>query len=125
MRVVVASEDADELARCASGLGLLDDTSVEIVGSAAAARARVQDGDVSVLVIDGDLRPKGGYSLLYELTAQAELHGTRMPATVVLVERTEDRWLADWARADATVSKPVDPFALNTAVTALGGQTTS
>jgi len=116
MRLVVTSEDPDELARCTSALALLPDVELTAVGSAAEARARVRDGDVDVLVVDGDLRPKGGYSLLYELAAQAELDGSAMPASVVLVERSEDRWLAGWAHADRTVTKPVDPFALNEAV---------
>ncbi|MDX1510036.1 MAG: hypothetical protein R3249_01700 [Nitriliruptorales bacterium] len=119
MRLLVASEDAAERERCTSALALLEDVDALAVESAAAAREQVRQGAVDILVVDGDLRPKGGYSLLYELSAEAELAGSRPPRSIVLVERSEDKWLAEWARADATVTKPVDPFALTKAVRGL------
>ena len=119
MRLVVASEDAGERERCTSALALLADVDALAVESAAQARDLVHDGGVDILVVDGDLRPKGGYSLLYELSADAELAGLQRPRSIVLVERSEDNWLAEWARADVTVPKPVDPFALTTAVRGL------
>lgn len=119
MRLVVASEDPGERERCTSALALLADVETTAVQSAAAARDLVRQGAVDVLVVDGDLRPKGGYSLLYELAAEADLANSQPPRSIVLVERSEDNWLAGWAQADATVAKPVDPFALTKAVRGL------
>jgi hypothetical protein len=38
---------------------------------------------------------------------------------LVLIGRPQDAWLASWSRADAAVSHPVDPVALNEALAGL------
>lgn len=40
---------------------------------------------------------------------------------VILLERSQDEWLAPWAGADAWFVKPVNPFELADAVAALAG----
>jgi DNA-binding NarL/FixJ family response regulator len=40
---------------------------------------------------------------------------------VILLERSQDEWLAPWAGADAWFVKPVNPFELADAITALVG----
>jgi CheY-like chemotaxis protein len=119
MRILVVSADQDELSRCTSALALVPGAEVTTATSTHAARAELTAAPVDVLVIDGDLRPKGGYSLLYELAADADLAGTSAPPSVVLVERKEDHFLADWAKANATCRKPVDPFELGRLVQGL------
>ncbi len=112
MRVMIVSEVAAERQRAATALAMRAGVDVVEVESAAEAR-RIQAQDpCDVLIVDGDLRPKGGFSLLYELRADAELAESPQVPAVVLVERGPDQWLAAWARADATVNKPVDPFAV-------------
>ncbi len=41
------------------------------------------------------------------------------PPIVVLTGRADDRWLADWSRADGVVGHPIDPFALAETVVGL------
>lgn len=122
MRVVVVSENAAERLRAASGL--LADDDVEVVEATGAADAHdlVEAGGVDVLVIDGDLVPEGGFSVLYEIRAAGELRGEATPPAIVLTSREQDRFLARWAGANAHVRKPVDPFELARLVRSLESQ---
>ena len=76
---------------------------------------------VDVLVIDGDLQPRGGYALLYDIREQGEVGASQSPPAVILTERDQDRWLARWAGANATETKPSDPFQLARTVLMLNG----
>lgn len=76
---------------------------------------------VDVLVIDGDLEPRGGYALLYDIREQGTMGAMQSPPAVVLTERDQDRWLARWAGANATETKPSDPFQLARTVLMLNG----
>lgn len=120
MRVLVVSEDPAELDRASSALHLIEGVEVDLADSAGGATERVQGASYDVLVVDGDLYPKGGFSWLYELHAAADLGATVAPPAVVLTSRPQDSWLADWARAQAVARKPVDPFELTTQVRRLG-----
>lgn len=108
--VLVVISDEDVRARAVSALGLRRDLAVTAVTSIADAMEVL--GDADVLVVDGDLRPKGGYSWLYELREDADLAGGARPPALVLTDRTDDRFLVEWSSAEAWLEKPVDPFAL-------------
>lgn len=108
--VLVVISDEQVRTRATSALGLRRDLDVTAVSTIAEARDLV--GEADVLVVDGDLRPKGGYSWLYELHEGGELSGTAPPASLVLTDRPDDRFMVEWSRADAWLSKPVDPFTL-------------
>lgn len=120
MRVLIVSPDAAERSRAASALHLRDD--VEVVEAAGGADAGVllRDGGFDVLVVDGDLQPKGGFSWLYELRQQAQMHGTHRPPAIVMTAREQDAFLADWSGAEVVVRKPVDGFRVAAHVTELG-----
>jgi DNA-binding response OmpR family regulator len=113
MRVLIVSEVAAERQRAASALLLraADATVVEAT-STRQANVLVGAGDVDVLVVDGDLQPKGGFSWLYELREQAAMGGAPRPPAVVMTARPQDQFLGDWAGAESLVRKPVDPFVL-------------
>ncbi len=121
MRVLIVSEDAKERQRAATALAMRSDIEIVEATSAAQCRALHAAAPADVLVIDGDLKPKGGFSMLYELRAAADLHSAPHVPAIVLVERAPDQWLAAWARADGTATKPVDPFALAKQVDRLVG----
>jgi DNA-binding NarL/FixJ family response regulator len=70
--------------------------------------ATVDAGGIWVAVMDGEARPAGGLGLAKQL--KDELRDC--PATLVLVARKDDRWLAEWSRADGVETLPVDPPAL-------------
>ena len=124
MRVMVVSEDATERLRAVSALQLHADDEVEAVEKVSGPDARehlAEDDAFDVLVIDGDLFPKGGFALLYALRSGAELDGRAHVPAVILADREQDRWLADWAGANAVLVKPVAPFALAREVEGLVG----
>lgn len=123
MRVLVVSEDAKERMRATSALKLRADAEVTEAASAGSARDLVNAEDFDVLVIDGDLAPKGGFSLLYELREQGELRGEPTPPALVMMGREQDRWLAGWAGANEVMLKPVDSFVLAKRVSGLAGTT--
>jgi DNA-binding response OmpR family regulator len=120
VRVLIVSQDGVERQRAAAALRLrLPDVEVTEVASPRAGAELLAGGDVDVLVVDGDLQPKGGFSWLYELREEALVTGARRPPAVVLTARVQDRFLADWAGAEAVSAKPVDTFHLADTVAAL------
>lgn len=121
MRVLVVSEDVTERLRASSALLLQPDTEVVEAASAEAFRQLIigQGERFDVLVVDGDLQPRGGFATLYDLRARAELQGTEPVASLVLISREQDRWLAAWAGANDVVRKPVNAFDLARRVAAL------
>ena len=121
MRVLVVSADPAERLRATSALGP-DEQVVEAAG-VDEARRLVLGAEVpfDVLVVDGDLDPRGGYAFLYELRSHAELTGWAAVPSVILASRTADVWLAGWAGASELFLKPVDPFEVAAAVRALVG----
>jgi DNA-binding response OmpR family regulator len=123
VRVLVVSEDVGERLRAVSSLRLHDVGEVVEVASAEEARDLLlrQDERFDVLVVDGDLSPRGGFAMLYDLRARAALEDTSSPPAIVLAAREQDRWLGAWAGANEVVLKPVDPFGLAQRVAALEG----
>ncbi len=123
MRVLVVSEDVGERLRAVSSLRLHDVGEVVEVASAEEARDLLlrQDEHFDVLVVDGDLSPRGGFAMLYDLRSRAVLGGTVATPAIVLAAREQDRWLGAWAGANEVVLKPVDPFGLAQLVADLEG----
>lgn len=123
MRVLVVSEDGKERQRATSALALRSD--LEVVEATTGDEARrlllVDQQPFDVLVMDGDLSPRGGYAVLYDLRARADLTGLPAVPSIVLAARDQDVWLAHWAGANAVLLKPIDPFALARTVTELEG----
>jgi len=123
MRILVVSADPAERLRASSGLIAGTEDVVECDGVDEARRLVLGGGDgpFDVLVVDGDLMPRGGYAFLYELRSHADLTGWTAPPSVVLASRPSDRWLAGWAGASELFLKPVDPFEVAATVRALPG----
>jgi CheY-like chemotaxis protein len=61
------------------------------------------------IVADEIASREGAFSLAR--TLHDDVHPFR-GAIVILLERRQDEWLADWSGADAWFVKPIDPFAL-------------
>ena len=124
MRVLVVAENVAERLRAVSALKLHADAEVTEAEDAETARQELlRERDAyDVIVIDGDLRPRGGFAILYDLRQQAALEGFVPVPSLVMVERIQDDWLADWAGANATLLKPVDPFELSRRVKELVGE---
>jgi DNA-binding response OmpR family regulator len=124
VRVLVVSEDVGERLRAVSGLRLHDVGEVVEVASAEEARDLLlhQGEHFDVLVVDGDLSPRGGFAMLYDLRNRDALHSRPSAPAVVLAAREQDRWLGAWAGANEVVLKPVDPFDLARRVAGLAGE---
>lgn len=80
-----------------------------------AVTATVDAGGIDVAVLDGEAWPTGGMGLARQFKDEV----VDPPATVLLVARRDDAWLAKWSRADAVLQFPIDPFALTEAVVRL------
>lgn len=122
MRVLVISEQPGVRLRATTALHLREDVEIVEASSAREGKRLVQDEDFDVLVIDGDLRPQGGFSLLYEIREAGEYRGQPTAPALVLIEREQDRFLSDWSGANELLIKPVDPFEVAARVSALVGE---
>lgn len=67
--------------------------------------AKVDEGGVDVVVLDGEAWPTGGLGLAKQM--KDELRDC--PHVLVLIARRDDAWLATWSLADAVAPQPVDP----------------
>ncbi len=62
--------------------------------------------DFDVLVLDGEAAPSGGLGIARQLKDEV----ADCPPTCVVIARAADRWLAAYARVDATLTHPLDPM---------------
>lgn len=67
--------------------------------------ARIDAGGVDVAILDGEAQPTGGMGISRALKNEIE----DCPALCLLLGRRDDRWLATWSLADATLARPLDP----------------
>lgn len=124
MRVLVVCEDEVERLRITAAMRGRPDLEIVEVSSVIEAHGLSEDEDFDIFVIDGDMRPEGGFSLLYEIRARAELRGEGVAPAIILIAREDDRWLAlHWAGAAEALVKPVDSFVLAKRVEALARET--
>jgi DNA-binding response OmpR family regulator len=66
----------------------------------------VDSTDIDLLVLDGEAAPSGGLGIARQLKDEID----DCPPTCVVIARAADRWLAAYARADATLTHPLDPM---------------
>ena len=65
----------------------------------------LDDTDVDLLLLDGEAAPAGGLGIARQLKDEID----DAPPTCVVIARAADRWLAAYARVDATLVHPLDP----------------
>jgi DNA-binding response OmpR family regulator len=75
----------------------------------------VDDVEVSLLVLDGEASPGGGLGIARQLKDEVD----DPPPTCVVIARAADRWLAAYAKVDATLMHPMDPVATGQTVSEL------
>ena len=61
--------------------------------------------DIDLLVLDGEAAPAGGLGIARQLRDEVP----DAPPTCVVIARAADRWLAAYAKVDATLVHPLDP----------------
>ena len=120
LRVLVYSHDAATRGRVLTALGTRPHPDLPRldhleVATAAVVIEHMDAGGVDLAILDGEAAPTGGMGLAKQLRDELD----RCPPILVLLGRADDRWLADWSRADASVTHPIDPLALRDTVTDL------
>jgi len=120
MRVLVYSDDAGTREKVRLAIGrrpAVDLPEVEIVECATepAVFKHLETGGIDVAVLDGEAAPAGGMGICRQ--AKDEIHNC--PPVLLLIARRDDRWLANWSRADAVIAQPIDPVALAESVAEL------
>ena len=111
VRIAVYSSNATTRARVISALGrrpFADGPELDFVEVATEPTliAHLDSGAIDLAILDGESSPAGGMGV----AKQAKDELDRCPPILLLVARAADTWLADWSRADAVVSQPLDPL---------------
>ncbi|MGC4935192.1 hypothetical protein ACLQ3C_16090 [Gordonia sp. DT30] len=117
LRVLVYSDDADTRRQVIGALGTrldpgLPELSFLEVATGPMVFTQLDAGNVDVAILDGEAAPEGGLGIAKQMSDEYDPR----PPTLVLIARSDDRWLADWSRADATAALPVDPIELPAAL---------
>ncbi|OZD09293.1 hypothetical protein CH275_03545 [Rhodococcus sp. 06-235-1A] len=117
VRVIVYSSNSETRAQVKSAVGTRPDPALgEIdyvdVATAAVVIEHLDAGGVDLAILDGESSPVGGLGLAKQLKDEID----PCPPVLVLIGRPDDRWLADWSRAEAAVPHPLDPIRLGRAV---------
>lgn len=66
--------------------------------------AHVDAGGVDLAILDGEAQPTGGMGISRQLKNEID----NCPPICLLLGRRDDRWLATWSQADATIARPLD-----------------
>lgn len=117
LRVLVYSDNADTRRHVIGALGTrpdpqLPELSFLEVATGPMVFAQLDAGNVDVAILDGEASPEGGMGIAKQMSDEYDPR----PPTLLLIGRDADRWLADWSRADATASLPIDPIELGAAL---------
>ncbi len=119
MKILLVADHSSVAAQVRTAVEGWDDSTVLHVSTPQRAVAIIDEGEsFDVVVADNDTHPTGGLALAREVKARGQM-GRDMPPVVLLIARTQDKWLANWAQADAYVLKPADPFDLREALQAV------
>jgi DNA-binding response OmpR family regulator len=71
--------------------------------------------DIHLLVLDGEAAPAGGLGIARQLRDEV----ADCPPVAVVIARAADRWLAAYAKVDATLVHPLDPVTTGRTVATL------
>ena len=117
--VLLYSDDPQVRDRMRGAIGTRPaaDLSVEFVDSDSYAECirLIDTYDIDLLVLDGEATPGGGLGIARQL--RDELDET--PPIAVVIARAADKWLAAYAKVDATLVHPLDPVTTGRTVAAL------
>jgi DNA-binding response OmpR family regulator len=117
--VLLYSDDPDvrDSMRLAIGPRPAPDLEVEFVESGTYAETvrLVDTYELDLLVLDGEAAPAGGLGIARQLRDEFD----DCPPICVSIARAADRWLAAYAKVDATLLYPLDPIETARTVAAL------
>ncbi|WP_216900342.1 Rv3143 family two-component system response regulator [Nocardia alni] len=120
LRVLVYSSDVDTRQQVMRALGKrpspeLPPLEYVEVATGPVVIAQLDAGGIDLAILDGEAAPTGGMGVAKQLKDEI----ADCPPILVLTGRADDAWLANWSRAEAAVSHPIDPFQLTEAVVGL------
>lgn len=125
-QIIIYSDDSSVRASIVSALGTraakdLPEHEIREFATAAALRAYIDTRDVigafraDLFILDGEAAQEGGMGVARQLKDEV----FNCPPVLLLTGRKEDRWLAAWSLAEASVVHPIDPFTLSHTVAQL------
>jgi DNA-binding response OmpR family regulator len=108
--VLLYSDDpvVRERMRMAIGSKPRADLAVEFVEASKYAEciSLIDTYEIDLVVLDGEAAPAGGMGIARQLRDELK----DCPPTCIYIARAADRWLAAYAKADATLLHPLDPI---------------
>ena len=107
--VLLYSDDLQVRDRMRSAIGTRPaaDLDVEFVDASTYGECirLIDTYDIDLLVLDGEATPAGGLGIARQLRDEVD----QCPPIAVVIARAADRWLAAYAKVDATLVHPLDP----------------
>ena len=118
-QIIVYSDDSSVRSSIVSALGArvakdLPEHEIHEFATGPAVRAYVDSKNVAgefradLFILDGEAAQEGGLGMARQLKDEV----FNCPPILVITGRKEDKWLAAWSLAEASVVHPIDPFTL-------------
>lgn len=118
-QIIVYSDDSSVRSSIVSALGTrvakdLPEHEIHEFATGPALRAYVDSKNVAgefradLFILDGEAAQEGGLGMARQLKDEV----FNCPPILVITGRKEDKWLAAWSLAEASVVHPIDPFTL-------------
>ncbi|MEY2850153.1 MAG: hypothetical protein RJA96_24 [Actinomycetota bacterium] len=118
-QIIIYSDDSSVRSSIVSALGVraakdLPEHELHEFATGSALRAYIDSKNLAggfradLFILDGEAAQEGGMGIARQLKDEV----FNCPPIVVITGRKEDKWLAAWSLAEASVVHPIDPFTL-------------
>ena len=118
-QIIIYSDDSSVRSSIVSALGVraakdLPEHELHEFATGSALRAYVDSKNLAggfradLFILDGEAAQEGGLGIARQLKDEV----FNCPPVLVITGRKEDKWLAAWSLAEASVVHPIDPFTL-------------
>ena len=118
-QIIIYSDDSSVRSSIVSALGVraakdFPEHELHEFATGSALRAYVDSKNLSggfradLFILDGEAAQEGGMGMARQLKDEV----FNCPPILVITGRKEDKWLAAWSLAEASVVHPIDPFTL-------------
>ena len=118
-QIIIYSDDSSVRSSIVSALGVraakdLPEHELHEFATGSALRAYVDSKNLAggfradLFILDGEAAQEGGMGMARQLKDEV----FNCPPILVITGRKEDKWLAAWSLAEASVVHPIDPFTL-------------
>ena len=118
-QIIIYSDDSSVRSSIVSALGVraakdLPEHELHEFATGSALRAYVDSKNLAggfradLFILDGEAAQEGGLGIARQLKDEV----LNCPPILVITGHKEDKWLAAWSLAEASVVHPIDPFTL-------------